>query len=409
MKISSFFKNIGPGSIIAAAFIGPGTVTVCTLAGVNFGYSLLWALALSVITTMILQELTGRIGIVTGKDLSQLISSQQSGKLVKFFSTALVLTAIGVGNAAYESGNIAGTYLGLQIFYEFPVYNLGRLEIVLGNLLIGLLAFTLLWMGNYKLLERILILLVVLMSLAFLATTVLIQPDWKLVLKGFIPQWQSDQFTTIVALIGTTVVPYNLFLYSSLAKAKWSSTEDLRYMRSDIVLAILLGGLVSMAIVIVGAANTSTDISSALDLSGGMESLFGRGAKYLVAFGLLAAGLTSSLTAPLAAGLVICGIMGWSQSINSRSMRGSIAVIVGLGIVFSSLGIKSIELIMLAQLANGILLPVVSGWIIWVASQKDVLGKYTNSPAYTFVGILIWLFTLALGMKSIFTVFGISF
>jgi Mn2+/Fe2+ NRAMP family transporter len=358
---------------------------------------------------MILQELTGRIGIVTGKDLSQLISSQQSGKLVKFFSTALVLTAIGVGNAAYESGNIAGTYLGLQIFYEFPVYNLGRLEIVLGNLLIGLLAFTLLWMGNYKLLERILILLVVLMSLAFLATTVLIQPDWKLVLKGFIPQWQSDQFTTIVALIGTTVVPYNLFLYSSLAKAKWSSTEDLRYMRSDIVLAILLGGLVSMAIVIVGAANTSTDISSALDLSGGMESLFGRGAKYLVAFGLLAAGLTSSLTAPLAAGLVICGIMGWSQSINSRSMRGSIAVIVGLGIVFSSLGIKSIELIMLAQLANGILLPVVSGWIIWVASQKDVLGKYTNSPAYTFVGILIWLFTLALGMKSIFTVFGISF
>jgi len=409
LKISSFFKNIGPGSIIAAAFIGPGTVTVCTLAGVNFGYSLLWALALSVITTMILQELTGRIGIVTGKDLSQLISSQQSGKLVKFFSTALVLTAIGVGNAAYESGNIAGTYLGLQIFYEFPVYNLGRLEIVLGNLLIGLLAFTLLWMGNYKLLERILILLVVLMSLAFLATTVLIQPDWKLVLKGFIPQWQSDQFTTIVALIGTTVVPYNLFLYSSLAKAKWSSTEDLRYMRSDIVLAILLGGLVSMAIVIVGAANTSTDISSALDLSGGMESLFGRGAKYLVAFGLLAAGLTSSLTAPLAAGLVICGIMGWSQSINSRSMRGSIAVIVGLGIVFSSLGIKSIELIMLAQLANGILLPVVSGWIIWVASQKDVLGKYTNSPAYTFVGILIWLFTLALGMKSIFTVFGISF
>lgn len=407
MKLSSFFKNIGPGPIIAAAFIGPGTVTVCTLAGVNFGYSLLWALALSVITTVILQELTGRIGIVTGKDLSELIRTQHSNKLLRFLSATLVLIAIGLGNAAYESGNIAGTNLGLQVFLSFPTYSLGSLEILPGNLLIGLLAFVLLWLGNYKLLERILILLVVLMSLSFLATTVLIQPDWKQVFNGFIPRWQSDQFPTIVALIGTTVVPYNLFLYSSLAKSKWNSTTDLKWMRRDIVLSILLGGLVSMAIVIVGAANTSTDISSAIDLSRGMESLFGSSAKYLIAFGLLAAGLTSSLTAPLAAALVICGIMGWSQAINSRYMRGAIAVIVGLGIVFSSLGIKSIELILLAQLANGILLPLVSGWIIWVASQKKVLGKYANSSVYTFVGIVIWLFTLALGLKSIFTVFGI--
>lgn len=408
MNLKSVFKNFGPGPIIAAAFIGPGTVTVCTLAGVNFGFSLLWALALSVISTVILQEISGRLGLITGKDLSQLIRSQTGNPTLRYFSMGLVLIAIGLGNAAYESGNISGTNLGLQVFWEAPSISFSGMEIHSGNLMLGLLAFGLLWLGNYKALERVLVGLVILMSIAFTAIAFLTKPDWSAVFAGFIPSWNDTNLPTLVALIGTTVVPYNLFLYASLAKNRWSGSADIPWMRRDIVISIVFGGVVSMAILMVGAANVSTEITSALDVSKGLESVFGSFAKYFMGFGLMAAGLTSSITAPLAGGLVICGIMGWDQAIRSKTMRISMGIIVGMGLIFASLGIKPIQLITLAQLANGVLLPLISGWIIWIASQKSILGDFRNKASYTILAVLIWLLTLVLGMKSILAVLGIS-
>ncbi|PZX49647.1 Nramp family divalent metal transporter [Algoriphagus chordae] len=409
MNLTSVFKNMGPGPIIAAAFIGPGTVTVCTLAGVNFGFSLLWALALSVVSTVILQEISGRLGLITGKDLSQLIRSQKGNPAFRYFSMGLVLVAIGLGNAAYESGNISGTNLGLQVFWEAPSIQLSGMEIQSGNLILGILAFLLLWLGNYKALERVLLGLVIFMSIAFAGTAILTKPDWSAVFAGFIPSWNDANLPTLVALIGTTVVPYNLFLYASLAKNRWSRSTDIPWMRRDIVISIVLGGIVSMAIVLVGAANVSTEINNAIDVSKGLEGVFGSFAKYLMGFGLMAAGLTSSITAPLAAGLVICGIMGWSQDIRSKPMRLAMGLIVLLGLIFASLGIKPVQLITLAQLANGILLPLISGWIIWIASQKEILGDFRNKPGHTIIAGIIWLVTLDLGLKSILAVLGISF
>lgn len=409
MNLKSVFKNLGPGPIIAAAFIGPGTVTVCTLAGVNFGFSLLWALALSVISTVILQEISGRLGLITGKDLSQLLRSQKGNPAFRYFSMGLVLIAIGLGNAAYESGNISGTNLGLQVFWDAPVINFAGMEIHSGNLLLGILAFILLWLGNYSVLEKVLVGLVIFMSIAFTATAILTKPDWSAVFAGFVPSWNDANLPTLVALIGTTVVPYNLFLYASLAKNRWSGSSAIPWMRRDIIISIVFGGIVSMAIMMVGAANVSGEINSALDVSKGLEGVFGSFARYLMGFGLMAAGLTSSVTAPLAAGLVICGIIGWDQSIQSNTMRASMGVIVGLGLLFASLGIKPIQLITLAQLANGVLLPLISGWIIWIASQKSILGDYRNKPYYTVIAVLIWLVTLALGVKSILAVIGIGF
>ncbi len=404
MKLKSFLENIGPGPIIAAAFIGPGTVTVCTLAGVNFGYTLIWGLILSVITTVILQEISGRIGLVTRMDLGQLIQQQSQNPILKFFTIGLVLLAIGLGNAAYESGNISGSNLGLEIFWNAPVFNIGNINLQSGNFLLGFLALSLLWFGNYKSLERILIGLVLFMSIAFIISAILTKPEWSLVLNGLVPTFEADKLSTVVALIGTTVVPYNLFLYTSLAKNKWDDSKAISWMRKDIVVSVVLGGLVSAAILMVGASNVSKEINNALDVSKGLEPVFGSYAKYLMGFGLLAAGLTSSITAPLAGGLVICGVLNYSQNIHSNPMRLSMSTIVGLGIVFSSLGIKPIELITLAQLANGVLLPLISGWIIYLASKKSILGNYRNSSLRSLIAGLIWVITLILGLKSIWTV-----
>lgn len=407
MSFRNFLRNLGPGPVIAAAFIGPGTVTVCTLAGVNFGYSLLWALVLSICATLTLQEISGRIGISTGQDLSQLLRNRKSNPFFKFISMVLVLLAIVLGNAAYESGNITGANLGLDIFWQSPVYNIGFINIQTGNFLIGAIAFILLYFGNYKSLEKLLVALVILMSVAFTITAFLTKPDWSRVLQGFIPSWNNKEFLTIVSLIGTTVVPYNLFLYASLANKRWKKTDGITWMRKDIGISVILGGIVSMAILMVGAANTIGEVSSAIDVSKGLEPYFGSLAKYLMGIGFLAAGLTSSLTAPLAAGLVVCGIAGWSQDLKSTSMRRSMSGVLILGLIFASFGIKPVQLITLSQLANGILLPLVSGWIIWIGAQKSIMGELKSSLRANILYLAIWLITLILGLKSIGAVFGI--
>ncbi|MEY3565961.1 MAG: hypothetical protein RJA23_2131 [Bacteroidota bacterium] len=378
MNFKKLTDSIGPGPLITAAFIGPGTVTVCTLAGIRYDYTLIWALVLSVVATVFLQELSGRLGILTRMDLSQLVRSGTGSKWQKYSIMTLILLAIGIGNAAYQGGNITGTSLGLGIFVTVPTWQFGQLNLELGNLGVGLLAAGLLWTGNYKRLEFILVGLVILMSIAF----------------------SSEELPTLVALIGTTVVPYNLFLYASLVQKQWTTAEELPSMRRDLWISIVLGGLVSGAILVAGVANPSSNLETAQDIARGLTGVFGVFGTYLMGFGLMAAGLTSSLTAPLAAGLVICGILGWNQSIQSTPMRVSMGTILLLGILFSSFGIKPVTLITLAQLANGILLPLISGWLLWLSSSKTLLGSHALGLKGILFGSFIWLITLVLGIKS---------
>jgi NRAMP (natural resistance-associated macrophage protein)-like metal ion transporter len=402
--IKKLLQNIGPGPLVAAAFIGPGTVMVCTLAGFNFGFELLWALGLSVLITIVLQETSGRIGIATQKDLGELVRESTSPFIYKSIQILLIFSAIVLGNIAYESGNITGARLGLEVFISLPKVDVAGLALDLGNLFIGLLAFAMLWFAKYQSIERFLVFLVILMSISFIWTAIALAPDWTLVAGGFIPRLNSDNLTNVVAMIGTTVVPYNLFLYASLSKNKWKDQNAFHWMRWDIGLAVVLGGLVSMAILIVGTFNMSEQIQDAQSVANGLLPVFGKTGTYLMGFGLLAAGLTSSITAPLAAALVICGILGKSQETQSKPMRLSILLVMGLGLIFASLGIKPVQLISFAQLANGVLLPFVSVWIVWMASRTAVMGKSKSQKSYLILSYLMVLFTLVLGLRSIASV-----
>jgi NRAMP (natural resistance-associated macrophage protein)-like metal ion transporter len=402
----SWTKYIGPGPIIAAAFIGPGTVTVCTLAGVNFGFDLLWAMGLSIIATIVLQEMAARIGLVTQKGLASVISETLQKGILRYFSIFLVMTAIVLGNAAYEAGNISGGALGAELFVQAPILSLGQLQINTLNLIIGLLALILLLTGSYKTITNYLTGLVILMSIAFLGTAIWSKPDFLELISGFQPTVNAENIFTIVALIGTTVVPYNLFLHSSLVSQKWNSIEDLKYIRVDTLIAVVLGGLVSMAIIITAKAGSATEVNSAVDLAIGLEPLMGKMAKYFMAFGLFAAGITSAITAPLAGSLVVAGSFGLSTDLKSLPMRISIVGILGLGLVFSSLGIKPIQLILFAQLANGVLLPLLSGYILWLVNKKSVMGTYTNRVWMNVLAFAIWLITLLLGGMSVWKVLG---
>ena len=158
---------MGPGPLVAAAFIGPGTVTLCTLAGVNFGYALLWAMVLSIVATIVLQEMSARLGIISQKGLSEIIRTEIKNPIFRGLAILLILSAIVLGNAAYEAGNISGGVLGLETIIGNPNLDISGFSINLFSIIIGIVAFILLYIGNYKILEKALVSLVILMSIAF--------------------------------------------------------------------------------------------------------------------------------------------------------------------------------------------------------------------------------------------------
>ncbi|WP_273275477.1 Nramp family divalent metal transporter [Maribacter polysiphoniae] len=394
------FKKMGPGVLVAAAFIGPGTVTACTLAGVGFGFALLWALLLSIIATGVLQEMSARLGIITQNGLADAIKVELNIPWVRTLLIGIVLAAIVFGNAAYEAGNIGGATLGMNALFgtEHSVYY---------PIIIGILAFVLLFMGSYKVLERVFIALVLIMSLSFLLTALITKPDLVAILKGtFVPKIPEGSILNMMALVGTTVVPYNLFLHASLVSEKWKHESDLPYARKDTIMAITLGGLVSMAIVIAAASIPSGEITNVMDLAKGLEPLYGDSAHYFMGIGLFAAGITSAITAPLAAAYVANSCFGWKAGLKDKRFRMVWMFILGLGVFFLSFGIKPIEIIKFAQVANGILLPVIAIFLFWVVNKSTVMGKYTNTKMQNVLGFVIIGLALVLGVKSIIKVLG---
>ena len=407
--IKNWLKNIGPGPLVAAAFIGPGTVTVCTLAGVAFGYVLLWAMLLSIIATIVLQEMAARLGIVSQKGLSEIIRSEIKNPVYRAFAIILILSAIVIGNAAYEGGNISGGVLGLEAITGNQSFIINGFSFNMVTIPIGLVAFILLYIGNYKVLEKTLISLVILMSLAFLLTAVITKPNIFQILKGAsVPQFPEGSLLTVIALIGTTVVPYNLFLHASLVKEKWKSPNDLKFSRNDTIISVILGGLVSMCIIISAASIQTTEISNAVDLAKGLEPLFGSFAKYFLAVGLFAAGITSAITAPLAAAFVASGCLGWDNNMRSARFRGIWMLVLILGMVFSSLGINPIDIIKFAQVTNGILLPIVAGFLIWVMNKSTILGLHKNNTKQNIIGIIILGISILLSIATLNKIFQLN-
>lgn len=395
-------KKLGPGVLVAAAFVGPGTLTMCTLAGVQFGYTLIWALLVSVLATIVLQGMAGRIGVVTQQGLVDVVRDQLKTPWIKYLVLAIVLGAILVGNAAYEGGNIGGATLGLeQLLPNAQI----RPFLPIG---IGIVIFLLLWFSNYKVLERIFIGLVALMGVSFVVCAIMTKPSVSEIIKGaLVPTLPKDSLFTVIALVGTTVVPYNLFLHASLVQEKWKSKEDLKIVKWDTIVSIALGGLVSVAILVTAAAAPITDINNALDMAKGLEPLFGKMALYFMAFGLLAAGITSAITAPLAAAFVASSCFGWKGGMQNKRFKLVWALVLLCGVVFLSFDIKPIQVIQFAQVANGILLPVMALLLLWVVNKKVVMGAYTNSLVQNILGWSIVLFSIFLGVKSVLKVIGV--
>ncbi len=401
-------KYFGPSTLVTAAFIGPGTVTVCTLAGVRSGYMLLWAILFSVIATIVLQEMTARLGLVTQKGFGEAIRKELTQPVARFLGIVLVLGAIVFGNAAYEGGNISGAVLGFEeLFFDLGTH-INGIHISVSPLIIGAIAFILLFTGSSKIIERFLIGLVLIMSLVFLTTAFVTGPDLAEIVRGLlVPSASSEQMLTVIALIGTTVVPYNLFLHASIVQKKYKNVDQLSDLRKENATAVILGGIISMSIVITSATTLFGDrtINSAADMAIQLEPLLGSWAGYFLGLGLFAAGISSAITAPLAAAYAAKGVLGWEEDLRSKRFKAVWVGILFIGVLFSMFGINPVQVIQFAQVANGILLPLVAIFLLYLVNKKSLLGDYINSATQNAFGLVVILVAILISFRSLNSVF----
>ena len=400
MSFIGRLREFGPGALVAAAFIGPGTVTTATLAGANFGYALLWALVFATLATITLQEMAARFGTMTQMGLGQALRQRLAESVWRWPMFILIMVALYLGNAAYQAGNLSGAALGIE-----AVIGSGEHTFRLSVLFIALFAGFILWRGSYKQIEKILIALVVFMGLAFVATFIVVQPDLSAMTSGLlVPQIPEGSLLTIIALIGTTVVPYNLFLHASAAKAKWSGKENLSAARTDTVVAIGLGGLITVFIVSTAAASMfarGLSVTSASDMALQFEPLFGAFSRYLMGLGFFAAGLISSIKAPLATAYAISEIMVMQGGVSSSRFRVISISVLLFGMTVAMTGIKPITIIVSAQFANGLLLPIIAAFLLFAMNQRDMLGQYANGWKANLAGGLVLVIALGLGLRMI--------
>lgn len=351
-------------SIIPAAFIGPGTVTTAATAGVQHRYALLWALVFSTVATLVLQEASARVAVVSGRSLGEAIRERFRGGVGGVLVVALVLGAIVLGNAAFQTGNILGASAGAALGTPVPARA--------AALMVAAFAFVLLWVGTQRMVATLLSITVGLMGVAFLVTAVWAAPPAGELLRGaLVPSVPVGAGLLVLGLVGTTVVPYNLFLGSGMARG-----QSLTEIRFGLSVAVLLGGVISMGIVVVGAQVGGPFSFEAV--AAALSQRLGSWAGPLFAWGLFAAGFSSATTAPLAAAVTARSLLddgsgAWDE--RGWRYRAVWMGVLGVGAAFGLAGVRPIPAILLAQALNGVVLPFAAVFLLLVVNDRALMGE----------------------------------
>lgn len=420
-KSKSHSFRLGPGLLVTAAFIGPGTVVTASKAGALYGTSLLWAVVFACLTTIVFQEMAARIGIVSGEGLGRSIGKLVQHPAAKFLIAGLIVVAILIGNAAYQTGNILGAATGAQIVTQQDEAGiLQKLTICV----IGIIAILILNANRISVLQNVLTAMVVVMSLLFLVASAMSLPSTDSILSGLVPTIPEGSLWLLIGVLGTTVVPYNLFLHASLAATLWQDYETeedkaaaIRNSRWDTILSVTLGGLVTAAILLSGAtafAETREAGQASAESFGGVASIatqlkpaLGDLSSWLFGIGLFAAGLTSAITAPIAAAYAAAGCFGWPNKLTDWRLQLVAIGVILAGVIAALLwGAKPQQAIALAQVANGLLLPILAIFILLIANQKGLMSQYVNSKLLNAIALALIVIILILAASKLKGGFG---
>ena len=389
------FLHILFWSILSAAFIGPGTVTTAASAGAGFGYQLIWALIFSTGACYILQEASARIYTVSGINLGEAIQKKYSDSSAGKWIIGLVLLSILIGCAAFEAGNIVGAAAGISLLSDgIPQWLIVTC--------IGLVAGFLLWKGSVRQIATLLGIVVAIMGFCFLITAFLIPHDLaEIFSEGLTPSIPSGSEILVLGLIGTTVVPYNIFLGSGL-----KHTQNLKEMKVSMLIAIGLGGFISITILLSGTAISGSFTFEAL--AEALSDRLGNWAYAFLGIGLFGAGISSTLTASLAASITAQSLLGkpntnkkWSK--NGLRFRSVWLGVLFIGMLFGLLNFQPVPVIILAQALNGIILPVIAVVLFVLINNSTIIKpKYQNKPVYNIITAIVVYLCVLIGLTNLF-------
>ena len=392
--------RLGTSSLIVAAFIGPGTVLTCASAGFNYGLELAWVLLFATLGVFVLQSFTAGTGILAGKGLGEALKEAARNPFMRIATYTMVILGLWIGCASFESGNLAGASAGLQSMLDLKPESGRWITVIISVLAFGLLSVSL------TLLIKVLAVLVVFMSALFVAAAFVAPVSWSDLLSGLlVPSIPDGSLVTLIALIGTTIVTYNLFLHPGATRAYWKDANPVEAWRSEMkgmALFIPLGGVVSLAVMIAGTA--IADQAASADTVGAfatlLEPVAGPLARYFFGMGLFAAGLTSAITAPLAAAAGITELFDWGQ--DSRPYRLIWMSVLLTGLIFNFSGLSPLSIIIAAQAANGILLPIIAGFVLYLTLRQE---SVRIPHWYAALGGIITLICGVLGIRTLMWVF----
>jgi Mn2+/Fe2+ NRAMP family transporter len=375
---------IGPGIITAAVDNDPGGITTYSVAGSHYGYLLLWTIIPIIIALILIQEMAARMGIVTGKGLADLI--RENFGLKATFYIMMILVLVNFGNVLSEFAGIAaaGEIFGITKYLLVPICAIGIWFLVV--------------YGNYKIVERV-FLVASLVYIAYIVSGILAKPPWgEVMVNMVVPHvvWKADYFIIIMGLIGTTIAPWMMFYLQSSIVEKGLKTSDLKYSKVDVIAGSIVTGIVAFFIIVACAITlyaNNTPVNTAEEAALALFPLAGVYAAALFAFGLFNAGVFSAAILPLSTAYSVCEGLGWESGVNKRFREApqfyfliTFLIVVGAGIILLP-NMPLIKIMLISQVLNGILLPVILIYMLRLSSNVKLMGEHSNSKTFN---VLTW-------------------
>jgi NRAMP (natural resistance-associated macrophage protein)-like metal ion transporter len=402
-QIILLLSVIGPGIITAAVDNDPGGITTYSVAGSHYGYLLLWTIIPIIIALILIQEMAARMGIVTGKGLADLI--RENFGLRATFYVMLILVVVNFGNVLSEFAGIAaaGEIFGIARYILVPICAIGIWLLVV--------------YGNYKVVERV-FLIASIVYVSYIISGILARPPWgNVVVQLVTPHmvWKADYFIIIMGLIGTTIAPWMMFYLQSSIVEKGLKTSDLKYSKVDVISGSVVTGIVAFFIIVACAITlyaNNIPVNTAEEAARALFPLAGVYAAALFAFGLFNAGVFSAAILPLSTAYSVCEGLGWESGVNKRFKEApqfyfliTFLIAVGAGIILLP-NMPLIKIMLISQVLNGILLPIILVYMLRLSSNKKLMGEHSNSKAFNIftwgICILIIILTFFLTISYIF-------
>jgi len=371
-------------SVISAAFIGPGTVTTAVTAGSHFQLDLLWAVVFATLACIVLQEVSARVTIASGLNLGQAVI-KKFGSQKGWWLNALVGGTVILGCAAYEAGNILGAVSGVSLMFDGD----GRIYTVL----ITAVAAFVLWRGKQKWISALMTLLVGLMGIAFLILALYGNFSVAdIAVASFVPRFPAGSELIALGLVGTTIVPYNVFLGSGISKG-----QTIPLMRLGLTVSVCVGGLITAWILLAGTL--VNDFGSFPLLAHEFQQKIGPMGALALGVGLFAAGFSSAITSPFAASIIATSVFGVEKSAKIRFVW---LLVLLTGFIFGISGVKPIPVILAVQALNGLILPLITIYLIIIVNDTQLIAReHRHSAAYNIVLLIILACVSLIGLASI--------